>query len=117
MERPVGLLSENHSVLAIALRIRLHEDNQRQSKVQILFLLIEIVPSVSFNPRTNENGRMSDKVFPMIKWVGLYKYIWLQRIYSLSITSRIFVQTQLVINGSDNVAFKVIVLSMNGKYS
>ena len=85
--------------------------------MQGLFLLIEIVSSVSFNPRTNGYGRMSDRVFPMIEWVGLYKYIWLQRIYSLSITSRIFVQTQLVINGSDNVAFKVIVLSMNGKYS
>ena len=36
---------------------------------------------------------------------------------SLSIISRIFVQTQLVINGSDNVAFNVIVLPMNGKYA
>ena len=92
MERPVGLLSVNHSVLAVALRIRLYDDNRRRCKMQGLFLLIEIVPSVSFNPRTNVYGRMSDKVFPMIKWVGLYKYIWLQRIYSLSIISRIFVQ-------------------------
>ena len=51
-ERPVGLLSENHSILAVALQIRLYEDNRRRSKVQGLFLLIEIVPSVSFSPRT-----------------------------------------------------------------
>ena len=60
------------------------EDNRRWSKVQGFFLLIEIVPSVSFSPRTNVYGRMSDKVFPMIEWVGLYKYIWLQRIYPLA---------------------------------
>merc|ERR1712080_413194 len=92
MERPVGLLSENHSVLAVALRIRLYEDNRRRSEVQGIFLLIEIVPSFSFSPRTNVYGRMSDRVFLMIEYVGMYKYIWLQRIYSLSITSRIFAQ-------------------------
>ena len=74
----------NHYVLAVALRIKLYQDNRRWSEVQGLFLLIEIVPSVSFNPRTNVNGRMSDRVFPMIKWVGLYEYIWLQRIYPLA---------------------------------
>ena len=46
MERPVRLLSVNHSVLAVALRIRLYKDNQRRSRVQGLFLLIEIVPPV-----------------------------------------------------------------------
>ena len=82
MERPVGLLPENHSVLAVVLRIRLYEDNRRRSKVQGLFLLMEIVPSVSFNPRTNVYGRMSDRVFPMIAYVGLYRYMVAENLFS-----------------------------------
>ena len=68
MERPVGLLSVNHSVLAVASRIRFYKENRRWSKVQGLCLLIEIVPSISFSPRTNVYGRMSDKVFSMSEY-------------------------------------------------
>ena len=50
---------------------------------------------------------MSDRIFPMIAEVGLYKYIWWQRIYSLRIISNNICADQLVINGYDDVAFKV----------
>ena len=46
MERPVGLLSEEPLRIGSSLRIRLYEENRRRSRVQGLFLLIEIVPSI-----------------------------------------------------------------------
>ena len=46
MERPVGLLSEEPLHIGSSVRIRLHKDNRRRSRVRGLFLLIEIVPSV-----------------------------------------------------------------------
>ena len=34
---------------------------------------VELVLSVSFSPRTNLYGRMSDSVFPIITYVDFYK--------------------------------------------
>ena len=35
--------------------------------------VVELVPSVSFSPRMNLHGRMSDSVFPIITHVDFYK--------------------------------------------
>ena len=68
-----------------------------------------IVPSVSFSPRTNEYGRMSDRIFPMIAEVGLYEYIYMvatDLFPSHNIQTNICA-IQWVINGYDDVALKV----------
>ena len=67
-----------------------------------------IVPGL-FSPKTNVYGRMSDRIFPMIAEVGLYKYIYMvatDLFPSHNIQNNICA-IQPLICGSDDVAFKV----------
>ena len=115
MERPVGLLSEEPLRIDISVVIKYDEEIEDGVKCKGC-PVYRIVPSVSFSPRTNVYGRMSDRIVPMIERVGLNKYIWWPTdLFPSHNIQNLFVQIQLMIDGSDNVAFKVIVLSMNGK--
>ena len=74
----------------------------------------------AFGVVQSQNERIWTNVWQSTSNDQMVWSVWIYMVatdLSLSIISRIFVQTQLVINGSDDVAFKVIVSSMNGKYA
>ena len=66
MERPVGLLSEEPLRIDISVVIKYDEEIEDGVKCKGCHVY-RIVPSVTFSPRTNVYGRMSDRIFPMIE--------------------------------------------------